>query len=105
MPLSKVKLEKELSVEDIYLQTYCKNFVLPKALQTIIDENDPKFSKNYPFTKLKRKRYLEFHTDPSLRKPKKRKLSIKIKKLISRPNAIDILKAKLDKIEESSSED
>ena len=59
--------EAEVSIEDIYLQ---KDYRTPKtssSLPTIIDENNPKVTKAV-MTKQKKKRTIQFSTDPAARK-------------------------------------
>ena len=59
--------EAEVSIEDIYLQ---KDYRTPKtssSLATIIDENNPKVTKAV-MTKQKKKRTIQFSTDPAARK-------------------------------------
>ncbi|CAG5113849.1 Oidioi.mRNA.OKI2018_I69.chr2.g7939.t1.cds [Oikopleura dioica] len=95
------KKKKSESLEDIYTQKSVKSPVIAsKALATITEKDSPD-----PFSKLKRKRLMVFPTDPSHRKPRKRKLTESIKRAakirkVSLENDKDkILKEKLEQLE------
>lgn len=90
--------EAEVSIEDIYLQ---KDYRTPKtssSLATIIDENNPKVTKAV-MTKQKKKRTIQFSTDPAARKPKKRRMSVRSTRGKTKRDSIEsmnILKQKLE---------
>lgn len=59
----------QASLEDIYNQTNYHTPQPSRAITTILDENDPKAKGgSIPFSKVKRKRYIVFPTNPLERK-------------------------------------
>ena len=59
----------EMSVEDIYKQKDYHTPTASKAITTIFDEDDPKSKGgSISFSKVKRKRYIAFPTNPQDRK-------------------------------------
>ena len=59
--------EAKISIEDIYLQNDYRTPKTSSSLPTIIDENNPKVEK-LVMTKQKKKRAIQFSTDPASRK-------------------------------------
>merc|ERR1712134_88014 len=94
----------EKNIEDIYRQTDAQKQIIygdtRKAITTILDENDPK-SSSQPFSKVKRKRFILFETNPKDRKQKNKKIKGKKRKFgeIDGENC-PVLRAKLRKLDE-----
>ena len=76
-----------------------------QAITTILDENDPKAIKQ-PFSKIKRKRFILFETNPKDRKQKNKKVKGKKRKFDEIDGENDpVLRAKLRKLDEELERD